>query len=178
MTKWDFSFAIDNEWYTYKKDVREFLILSKITKDKIIWLPFDTEESAFYIVLKELGYKFIHSHISIGKDFYDYEPREHYDLILSNPPFKNKVNLLIRLKELNKPFALIFGTQCFNSGGFTRLLNTIPNLEMVFMVRRLKFHKGIENEKKDKAGNFHSIWLCSNIIGQAITIFDNKNTPL
>ena len=168
-----YQFADDNEWYTFKKDVREFLILSEISKDKVIWLPFDTKESAFYIVLKELGYSFIYSHISMGLDFFKYEPKMYYDIILSNPPFKGKAKVIERLNELKKPFGLIFGIQCFNSGGFTRLLKDVPELQMVFMTRRMKFHKGIENPKLP-APTFHSIWLCSDIMKQPITILEGE----
>ncbi len=61
-----------------------------------------------------------------------------------------------RLVELNKPFALIFGIQCFSSGSFTRELNRVKNLQMMFLCKRLKFHKGIELDKAPTP-SFHSM---------------------
>lgn len=165
-TKQDLShmwnFKNDNEWYTFKKDVEKFLDFMGIDNTKVIWCPFDTEESAFVKVLKDRGYKVIHSHISLGQDFYNYEPQEHYDLILSNLPFNGKRKLVERCIELNKPFALIFGIQCFNSGAFTATLNRLEDLKFVFVPNRMKFHKGVEDEKLT-APSFHSMWICNGV---------------
>jgi ATP-dependent protease Clp ATPase subunit len=66
-----------------------------------VWCPFDTENSEFVLVLRENGYKVIHSHLWEGKDFLTYEPDEHYDCILSNPPFSIKLEVFKRLFELD-----------------------------------------------------------------------------
>lgn len=166
-----YQFKEDNEYYTFKKDVENFLDNVNISKDKIIWCPFDTDDSAFVKVLREREYKVINTHISTGQDFYDYEPKEHYDIILSNPPFKGKAKTIERLIKLNKPFAMIYGIQCFNSGGFTRLLNNVNNLEMLFLCKRLKFHKGVEDNKVPSP-TFHSMWICNDLLGTKIKIID------
>ena len=164
------SFNEDNEYYTCKKDVQYFLDHIKIDKDKIIWLPFDTKDSAFYRVLLNNGYQVVLSHIKDGQDFYEYEPKQ-YDIILSNPPFSGKAKIIKRLKELNKPFALIFGIQCFNSGGFVKELQDLSNVEMVFLSKRMKFHKGDETIKL-KQPTFHSMWICNNIVGKPLTFLE------
>ncbi|WP_300350176.1 hypothetical protein [Clostridium sp.] len=149
-------FKEDNEYYTFEKDVKSFIDNIHIPKDKVIWCPFDKKESAFVKVLSENGYKVIYSHIDHNQDFFEYEPQEHYDFIISNPPFKGKANIIRRLKELNKPFAMIFGIQCFNSGGFVRELKSIEDLKMIFLVKRMKFHKGVEDPKLPQP-TFHSM---------------------
>ena len=73
----------------YTPDYAIFPILKYLDKEKIIWCPFDTENSNFVKILKENNFKVIHSHIDTGQDFYDYEPEE-WDVIVSNPPFTNK----------------------------------------------------------------------------------------
>ena len=78
-----------------------------------IWCPFDTEDSEFVIQLKENGNEVVHSHLWEGKDFFTYEP-DSYDMIISNPPFTLKLQVLKRLYELNKPFALILGLPILN----------------------------------------------------------------
>ena len=44
-------------------------IIQYIPKGWTVWCPFDTENSEFVLILKEHGYKVIHSHIWDGKDF-------------------------------------------------------------------------------------------------------------
>lgn len=85
-------------------------IIEFIPKGSTIWCPFDTENSEFVIVLKEHGFKVIHSHIWEGKDFFNYEPTEHYDYIISNPPFSLKLDVFKRLVKLGKPFAVLMNS--------------------------------------------------------------------
>lgn len=80
-----------DEFYTPRFAVEP--LLKYIPKDKIIWCPFDTEDSNYVKVFKENGYKVIYSHISTGQDFFYYEPDE-YDIIVSNPPFSIKTEVV------------------------------------------------------------------------------------
>lgn len=65
-------------------------LLKYIPKDKVIWCPFDEEWSAYYQMFSENGYKVIRSSLAEGQDFFKYEPKEKYDVIISNPPFSKK----------------------------------------------------------------------------------------
>lgn len=94
-----------DEYYTPRILVEP--IVEFIPKGSTIWCPFDTEKSEFVLVLKEHGFKVIHSHIWENKDFLTYEPEEHYDYIISNPPFSIKLKVFQRLLELDKPFAIL-----------------------------------------------------------------------
>ena len=158
------TFGDDDEWYTCEIDIDNFVKqnnnvdFSKI----IVWLPFDNENSAFVKYWKKKGWRYICSHIECGKDFYKYEPKK-YDLIISNPPFKGKKNIIERMIELDKPFAFLFGIQCFNSGGFIAELSKVKDLKMIFLQQRIKFHKGDENAKLTSP-TFHSMWIMSGSI--------------
>lgn len=59
-------------------------IIKYLPKDKTIWCPFDTDDSHFVKELRKSGFQVVHSHISYGQDFYEYEP-EQWDIIVSNP---------------------------------------------------------------------------------------------
>jgi hypothetical protein len=72
-----------------------------------VWCPFDTAESEYVKCIQEAGHKVIFSHIDNGQNFFEYEPSEHYDYIISNPPFSIKDDILRRLSELGKPFAIL-----------------------------------------------------------------------
>jgi len=99
-----------DEYYTPRILVEPILEYANGT----IWCPFDTKDSEFVIMLLERGYKVIHSHIWDGKDFFEYEPEEHYDMIISNPPFTRKLDVLKKLYKLDKPFAIILGLPILN----------------------------------------------------------------
>ena len=86
-----------DEYYTPEILVKP--IIKYLKPKSTVWCPFDTEDSEFVINLKNNGYDVIFTHIWYGQDFFKYEP-EHYDYIISNPPFTKKLMVLQRLYEL------------------------------------------------------------------------------
>lgn len=95
-----------DEQYTPASTVELLLPWIQHLKDKIIWCPFDKEDSQFVQVLKNHGFSVVFSHIDYGQDFFEYEP-EAWDVIISNPPYKNKRAFWERSLSLGKPFALL-----------------------------------------------------------------------
>jgi hypothetical protein len=89
-------------------------ILKYLKPNSTIWCPFDTKDSEFVIQLQNVGHRVIYSHIWYGQDFFEYEPNEPYDYIISNPPFTRKLEVFKRLYELGKPFAMICGLPILN----------------------------------------------------------------
>lgn len=172
-----FNFSNDDEWYTTKEDVEFFINNAKIPIDKVIWCPFDMGDSNFVTVLRKKGYKVINSHIKEGKDFYLYEPAEKWDLIISNPPFRNKHKLLERLIEFDKPWALIFGIQALNSEKFCDFLQKFKRPQYVHLKRRMCFTKDYLNYdimKLDRP-SFASMWICNDIFKKDIQVWRGVN---
>lgn len=170
-----FHYANDDEWYTTKEDIQFFIDQAKIPKDKVIWCPFDLESSNFVTVFKKNGYKVISSHILTGGDFYKFKPKQHWDIIISNPPFKNKHNLLNRLLEFgtDKPWALIFGIQCLNSEKFCDMLQKFKRPQYIHLKRRMCFTKkhlnyDINNLQRP---SFASMWVCNNLFKKDIQVW-------
>lgn len=99
-----------DEYFTPKEAVLPLLdyIDTGNKPNYTIWCPFDNENSEFVKVFKEEGYNVITTHIDSGQNFFYYEPAEKYDYIISNPPFSLKDDILKRLYELNKPYAMLF----------------------------------------------------------------------
>ena len=69
-----------------------------------IWCPFDKENSEFVIALKEKfgkSVEIIHSHISEpnGDFFEKIKTIGHVDLVLSNPPFSRKLDIIKILND-------------------------------------------------------------------------------
>lgn len=83
-----------------------------------IWCPFDKLNSEFVLALKEKfnDCEIISSHISEdGGDFFEkIETIGHVDLVLSNPPFSKKLEIIQKLNEKNIRFALLLNVECIN----------------------------------------------------------------
>jgi len=108
-----------------------------------VWCPFDTENSEFVIGLRDEGYDVIHSHIWEGKDFFDYEPEQHYDMIISNPPFTLKLKVFERLFNLGKPFLMLMGLPILNyqvvGEFFHKKQNEGKNLQLLIVDKKVSF---------------------------------------
>ena len=80
----------------------------------LIWLPFDTEESQYYKILKAEGFQIVRSHLNDGKDFFNYQPSQ-FDIIISNPPFSRKLDIFKRIIfDLKRPFVLLMNMMAIN----------------------------------------------------------------
>jgi hypothetical protein len=73
-----------------------------------VWCPFDTEQSLFVKEFRNMGCKVIYSHIERGEDFFTMNPPQ-CDYIISNPPYSLKTEVLQRLFEIGKLFAMLVG---------------------------------------------------------------------
>ena len=93
-----------DEQYTPKYGVEVLLPHIQHLKDKIIWCPFDREDSQFVKVLTENEFKIIYSHIDYGQDFLTYEP-EKWDIIIGNPPYISDNKLLDIYKNIGFKYA-------------------------------------------------------------------------
>ena len=112
-------------------------IIKYLPKDKTIWCPFDTDDSHFVKELRKSGFQVVHSHISYGQDFYEYEP-EQWDIIVSNPPFTNKRGIFERCISFGKPFALIMTNTWLNDSAPKQLFRNI-DLQLLMFDKRIEF---------------------------------------
>lgn len=122
-------------------------ILKYIPQDAIIWCPFDKEDSEFVKQIREMGNKVIATHIDNGQDFYTYEPTEHWDCIISNPPFTNKRHIFERALSFNKPFALIMSNTWLNDSAPKQLFKN-KDLQLLMFDKRMKFKNNGEIQNK------------------------------
>ena len=116
-------------------------ILQYIPDNSVVWCPFDFASSEFVVQIAALGrgITVVYSHIDTGQDFFEYEP-EKWDVIVSNPPFKNKKLFFERALSLNKPFALIMTNTWLNDSG-SKLVYQQANKQMQLLMfnNRMKF---------------------------------------
>lgn len=157
-----YSAGTNDECLTLEYAVRP--ILKYIPKDAVVWCPFDTAESNFVKLIKANGNKVIHSHISEGKDFYTYEPSEHWDCIVSNPPFTNKRLIFERALSFGKPFALIMTNTWLNDTAPKQLFAE-RDLQLLMFDKRMRFLNNGEIQNKI---TFSSSYFCYNFLPKQI----------
>lgn len=145
-------------------------ILKYIPQDAIIWCPFDKEDSEFVKQIREMGNKVIATHIDNGQDFYTYEPTEHWDCIISNPPFTNKRHIFERALSFNKPFALIMNNTWLNDSAPKQLFKN-KDLQLLMFDKRMKFKNNGEIQNKI---TFSSSYYCWNFLPKQIIMEELK----
>ena len=138
-------------------------ILEFIPKNAVVWCPFDTIESEFVKQISQQN-SVVHSHISLGQDFFDYEPF-HWDVIVSNPPFTNKRKYFERALSFNKPFAMIMTNTWLNDSAPKQLFKD-KDLQLLMFDKRMKFTSpdGRANGKI----TFSSSYYCWNFLPKQI----------
>ena len=140
-------------------------IVKYLPKDKIIWCPFDKEDSEFVKVLTEQGYKVVYSHIENGQNFYTYEPDE-WDILVSNPPFTNKRQIFERALSFGKPFALIMSNTWLNDSAPKQVFKN-KSLQLLMFEERMKFsNNGVVQNKI----TFSSSYFCYNLLPKDIVM--------
>lgn len=163
------SSGANDECYTYRYAVEPLLEYLEPFRSKIVWCPFDTEESEFVKVLTENGFTVVNSHIKNGQDFYKYEPKK-WDIIISNPPFSNKTQMFKRVISFKKPFALLMNITYLNDGIAAKTFKNI-DLQILSFDKRMEFKNQLINKKI----NFLSAYFCSGILPKQIIFSNFKN---
>lgn len=137
----------------------------------VIWCPFDKEDSEFVKLIRKAGHKVIATHIDNGQDFYTYEPNEHWDCIVSNPPFTNKRLIFERALSFNKPFVLIMSNTWLNDSAPKQLFKD-KDLQLLMFDKRMKFMNNGEVQNKI---TFSSSYYCWNFLPKQIIMGELKD---
>lgn len=138
-----------DEYYTPELLVRP--LLPYLKPNSVIWCPFDTVTSEFVLVFKEAGFQVVSSHLQEGKDFFSYTP-EHFDYIISNPPFSRKKEVLKRCYDLGKPFALLLGLPILNYQEIGEFFLTRP-LQLLIFDKKVSYD--------GNTASFNSSYFCN-----------------
>jgi len=125
-----------------------------IPKNRIIWEPFYGDgKSGEY--LEKLGFNVIHNQ----NDFFKSNEGE---IVVSNPPFSQKKEVLTRLKQLDKPFILILPASTITTQ-YVRELFKDDKLQIIIPRRRIQFDKKINGKTPENwknACNFDCFYYC------------------
>lgn len=152
----------NDECYTPAYAVRP--ILEYIPEGATVWLPFDTWASEFVTVIGR-EHDVIPTHIDNGKDFFEFEP-DHWDLLVSNPPFTNKRAIFGRALSFGKPFALLMDLAWLRDKAPIDLFYDY-GLQLLIPDERIKFlNKGVV--KADIP--FKAAYFCWNFLDRDIVL--------
>jgi hypothetical protein len=123
-----------------------------IPRDKTIWESFYGDGSSGEH-LRSLGFDVIHEPIDFFKE-------DRGEIIVSNPPFSMKKEVLQRLKLLGKPFIIIAPISTLS----TRYMReTFANeIQIIVPQQRIQFVKIDDNGEAhdDGRSNFDSVYFC------------------
>lgn len=151
-----------DEYYTPREAVLPLLKYLKGNNGQCtIWCPFDTLKSEYVKIFQEAGHKVIFSHIDEGKNFFEYEPNEPYDYIISNPPFSMKDEVLKRLSELNKPFAMLLPLPTLQG---QKRFEYLRNCQALVFDKRINYFLDLEHKTTSKSVPFASIYICKDFL--------------
>lgn len=152
-----------DEVYTPAYAIKPLLkYIKQFKENPVIWCPFDTVDSQYVKVFKAAGYKVIHSHIDDGQNFFYYEPEEEYDIIISNPPFSCKDDILKRLYELNKPYAILLPIPALQ--GQARFPYIKDDLQYLGFDKRINYYINQDLTKTQNGVSFGSCYLCKHFL--------------
>jgi len=131
-------------------------IQNYIPKDKIIWEAFYGDGQSGRD-LRELGFNVIHEPL----DFFENDLGE---IIISNPPFSKSSEVLTRLKELGKPFIVIFPSSKINTQYFRNLFGKCQEpVQLIIPKKRINFLKKVNGVVPEGWGNscyFDCFYYC------------------
>lgn len=136
-------------------------LLEFLPKDKIIWCPFDEEWSAFYQLLSERDYHVIRSSLKEGQDFFEYQPKN-WDILISNPPFSKKDDVLKRAFSFNKPFALLLPVNSIQGKARYKIFNN--EIQLLCFDSRVDYHTKENMQTTIKGNHFGSAYFCRDIL--------------
>ena len=144
------SFINDKDSDNYITNKEEwFRIKDYIPKDKLIWCPFYCDGS-MKEYFKEMGLDIIHE----DEDFFE---NNKGDIVIDNPPFSKKKEVLIRLKELDKPFILICPSMMLSYKYFQELYKN--QIQVIIPQSRIKFTH-FNSSNNNYTPPFASFYFC------------------
>lgn len=132
-----------------------------------IWCPFDTEESLFVRIFRLFGYQVTATHISDGKDFFTVDPPP-CDYIVSNPPYSCKGEVLERLFDLDKPFAMLVGVVGLFESQRRFEMFRAHDFEIMYFNRRVAYFKSYSDPAPSLNPPFSSVYVCRGILPKTI----------
>ena len=108
-----------------------------IPKDKVIWEAFRNEHELSTRAadhLRQIGFDIVNPYL----DFFE---NNLGDIVVSNPPFNRKKQVMERLFKLNKPFMLVLPNIILNTKYFIDWAKNDKDIQIIILPKRVDFIK-------------------------------------
>lgn len=129
-----------DEYYTPKYIAEILVPFIKQKGYQTIWCPCDKDWSEYVKVFKENGFEVIYSHVDNGEDFINFEPKEHYDIVITNPPFSIKNEIFKRCISLEKPFCILMSATSIQSSSFINTISKAKDFYYMAFDKRISYN--------------------------------------
>ena len=121
----------------------------------------------FVSMLRAAGHQVVATHLFTGTDFFNCEVPD-CDYIISNPPYSKKGEVLQRLFDIGKPFAMLVGVVgIFESQKRFEMFRD-NDFEIMYMNRRVAYFKDYAEQKPSLNPPFSSVYLCKGMLPKQI----------
>lgn len=140
-------------------------LLKYIPKNITVWECCDFGGSKITKLLKEHGCKVIST--DKEENFFEYEPKEKFDMIITNPPYSLKDDFIKKCYEWGKPFCLLLPITSLEGKTRGREFRK-HGIEILVFDGRIEFIS-------DKKGNwFNTSWFCWNVLPKQLIFEELK----
>jgi hypothetical protein len=166
----------NDEFYTPRYAIRPIIqhIRMRFKEGARIWCPFDTEQSRFVELLREEGFTVHHSHIDDGGDFFSLVHSVEADLIISNPPYSRKTEVLEALFKQGVPFAMLVGVAGLFESERRFSLFEASKFEIMMFNRRVSYLRSYEDDKPALNPPFSSVYITHRVLREPF-VFERIN---
>nr|DAM93977.1 MAG TPA: adenine-specific methyltransferase [Caudoviricetes sp.] len=155
----------NDEFYTPDYAIEP--LLKYVKQSTVVWCPFDTDKSRYVQLLKKHGCEVINTHIENGDDFFDTLVPD-CDIIISNPPYSLKTEVLERLFSLEKPFAMLVGVVgLFESKRRFEMFRD-NEFEIMYFDKRISYYQSYFDHKPTSNPPFSSVYICHGVLPKQI----------
>lgn len=145
--------------------VEDIYELIDIESFNMIWFPFNNYDSEFKLKADELNLKYKATHIfdDLGNDFFETDPPDNCDLLISNPPFNNQNKIIEHTFKLIddgkvKSAALLLPLATLETEARANIFEKYSDkLSILIFKKRIKFLG------HDTVFNKACCWICYNI---------------
>ncbi|QGK89703.1 sugar phosphate nucleotidyltransferase [Campylobacter phage DA10] len=165
-------FKEKDEYYTPFLLIEFLLPILKEKNIKTILCPFDNESSKYVRFFKERGLNVINGHINDGKDFFsEWWLNYEFDILISNPPFSKKKEIIEVATKYNIDFMLLMNLMTINYQDFSEVLRLSDKQKPINFI--------IPNKKVSFDGNttsFSSGYICNCIEKNLFIDLPHNNT--
>jgi hypothetical protein len=143
-------------------------LLPYLNRDWTIWEPARGEGLLVDALYDGSFYTVLVSDLLTGQNFFEYEPAEQWDCLVTNPPYSIKYRWLERCYQLGKPFALLLPVETLGAKSAQIFFRT-AGIEVIFLDRRVNF-KMPNIGWQGSAAQFPVAWFTYGLkIGQQMT---------